>query len=152
MEFLHVGFAVKDIHRSAALYRDLFGMRFEPVREYALTTQHEGRDNPIRVLVTHGFTTSGVEFEMVQSLSGVSSDSLVLGDREGLSHMAFRVDDLPAERARLQARGLEPIYTFASDQIDYEFFAGPDLAGILIQLVCFHVPRGDAHIGDTPQP
>lgn len=144
MEFLHAGFAVKDIHRSLALYRDLFGMRFEPVREYALTTEVHGRPNPIRTLVTHGFTTSGVEFEMVQSLEGTSSDSLILGDREGLSHLAFRVDDLPAARARMEAQGLKMVYAFAAEQIEFQFFQGEGLAGALIQLVYFRGGRAAA--------
>lgn len=142
MKFLHTGFAVKDIHRSVELYRELFGFRFEPVKEHALTTLLDGKPNPIRTLVTHGWTDNDVEFEMVQSVSGISSDSLILGDREGLSHIAFTVDDLPAARAQAEARGLKMIYEFASEKVDYQFFEGEGLAGVLVQLVKFHGARG----------
>lgn len=146
MKFLHVGFAVKDIHRSVALYRDLFGFSFEPVKEYALTTLLDGRENPGRSLVTHGHTSNGVEFEMVQNLAGISSDSLILGDREGLSHIAFTVDDLVAARAEMEAKGLKMVYAFASGKVDFQFFKGEGLAGVLVQLVKFHVNREQVDI------
>lgn len=141
MKFLHVGFAVKDIERSIALYEKMFGIKWEPVKEFSITTTQEGRENPSRARVTHGHTDSGFEFEMVENLSGVSADSLVLGDREGLSHLAFTVDDLPAERRRLEAEGLRMVCEFTSPKVDFQFFKDERLAGALVQLVQFHGQR-----------
>lgn len=141
MKFLHAGYAVKDLEKTVALYSELFGFKFEPIKEHALTTTVQGKPNPMRARVTHGLTDSGVEFEMVQSVEGISSDSLIMGDREGISHLAFCVDDLAAGRTQLEARGLEMVYEFASGVVDYMFFRGDGLAGVMIQLVKFHVPR-----------
>ncbi|MDB5968414.1 MAG: putative rane protein [Hydrocarboniphaga sp.] len=138
MKFLHVGFAVKDIHRSIGLYAELFGIRWEPVKEYPITTWVEARENPSRSLVTHGYTDTGFEFEMVENVAGISADSLVLGEREGLSHLAFTVDDLAAERARLEASGLKMVSEFKSSKVDFQFFKDERLAGALVQ---FHGER-----------
>ncbi len=141
MKFLHVGFAVKDIHRSTELYGRLFGIEWEPVKEFSITNTIEGRENPSRSRVTHGYTDSGFEFEMVENLAGTSADSLILGDREGLSHLAFTVDDLPAERQRLEAEGLRMVCEFTSPKVDFQFFKDERLAGALVQLVQFHGER-----------
>jgi catechol 2,3-dioxygenase-like lactoylglutathione lyase family enzyme len=144
MKFLHVGFAVRDIHRSIALYAELFGIRWQPVKEYTITTILDGRENPTRALVTHGYTDTGFEFEMVENLEGISADSLVLGDREGLSHLAFTVDDLAVARADAERRGLTMVTEFRSPKVDFQFFKDERLAGALIQLVQFHGER-EAH-------
>lgn len=141
MKFLHVGFAVRNIHRSVALYAELFGIRWEPVREYALTTWIDGVENPTRALVTHGHTEQGFEFEMVENVAGISADSLILGDREGLSHLAFTVDDLAAARAQVEASGLRRVTEFRSEKVSFEFFKDERLAGALVQLVQFHGAR-----------
>ncbi len=141
MKFLHVGFAVKDIERSIALYQKLFGIQWDPVKEFSVTTLIDGKENPSRARVTHGYTDSGFEFEMVENVAGISADSLILGDREGLSHLAFTVDDLPAERRRLEAEGLRMVSEFASPKVDFQFFKDERLAGALIQLVQFHGER-----------
>ncbi|MGH8444590.1 MAG: VOC family protein [Solimonas sp.] len=141
MKFLHVGFAVKDIHRSIGLYAGLFGIRWEPVKEYAITTFIGGKANPTRALVTHGLTDSGFEFEMVENVEGISADSLILGDREGLSHLAFTVEDLPAARAEAEARGLMTVTEFSSPKVDFIFLKDERLAGALVQLVKFHGAR-----------
>jgi catechol 2,3-dioxygenase-like lactoylglutathione lyase family enzyme len=142
MKLLHVGFAVKDIHRSIKLYQEAFGIRWEPVKEYALTTYIDGVANPTRALVTHGLTDNGVEFEMVENVAGISADSLILGDREGLSHMAFVVEDLAAARADAEARGIRTVSEFRSEKVDFIFLKDERLAGALVQLVQFHGPRG----------
>jgi catechol 2,3-dioxygenase-like lactoylglutathione lyase family enzyme len=141
MKFLHVGFAVKDIERAVALYAKLFGIRWEPVREFAITSRIGGRENPSRARVTHGYSDNGFEFEMVENIAGISADSLILGDREGLSHLAFAVDDLAAERARLEAEGVAMVSEFSSPVVDFQFFRDERFAGALVQLVQFHGPR-----------
>ena len=142
MKFLHVGFKVADIENSMKTYRDLFGITWEPVREYALTTQSESGPTPTRTLVTHGKTDSGFEFEMIQLLDGTTPDDLVLEGRQGLSHVAFTVDDLAAAARRVEQGGLRKVNEFHSERVDFAFFADARLGGALVQLVQFHGPRG----------
>jgi catechol 2,3-dioxygenase-like lactoylglutathione lyase family enzyme len=142
MDFLHVGMKVADIRASSALFAELFGITWEPVREYRLqTVTLEGSVSPSTTLVTHGTTASGVEIEMVQVTDGRTADELVLGDREGLSHIAFTVADLDAAAQGARHRGLHLVSEYRSDDVDFAFFASPQLGGVLAQLVQFKQPR-----------
>jgi catechol 2,3-dioxygenase-like lactoylglutathione lyase family enzyme len=142
MEFLHVGMKVNDIQRSVELYRTMFGMDWEPVKEYALTdiTLH-GVKTPCTTLVTHGKTANGFEVEMIQVVSGRTADNLVVGDGEGLTHFAFTVDDIDAAIADAAGRGLKVVCEFRSPYVDFVFIEGEQLGGPLTQLVKMNQPR-----------
>src|SRR3954452_21107668 len=119
MKFLHVGMKVDDITRSRALYGQLFGMDWEPVSEYALADATlEGEVSPSRSLVSHGWTADGTEIEMVQVVEGRTADHLVLGDREGLSHVAFSVENLDNAVANAEAAGLRCVSSWSSPAVD----------------------------------
>lgn len=141
MQFLHFGMRVNDIRRSSELLHDLVGISWEPVKEYVTTSGAGDSTEEARSLVTHGLTADGVEIEMVQSLEGPSPDTFVLGDREGLSHIAYRVDDLESALATARDRGLRVVNSYQSDYVDFVFCDGPGLGGMLLQLVRFHRDR-----------
>src|SRR3954451_22376245 len=132
---------VDDVQASSQLFGSLLGMEWEPVKEYAIDLDFAGRPEPGRTLVTHGLTADGVEVEMVQALAGRSPDTEVLGYREGVSHIAYQVDDLAAATTRAEAAGLSTLCSFGSEQVSFVFLDGPALGGILLQLVQFHGPR-----------
>jgi predicted enzyme related to lactoylglutathione lyase len=143
MDFLHIGMKVHDIERATRCYAEAFGIVWEPVREYQLShITLEGDAAPSRTLVTHGKTAQGVEIEMVQGLEGKTADDLVLDGREGVSHIAFTVDDLDAAIAQATERGLRLVSEYRSEQVDFAFFDGDDLGGVLAQLVHFKQERG----------
>jgi catechol 2,3-dioxygenase-like lactoylglutathione lyase family enzyme len=144
MDFLHVGMKVHDIERSARLYAAAFGIVWEPVREYQLSDiTLEGRVTPSCTLVTHGKTSQGFEIEMIQVLDGAAADDIVLGGREGVSHLAFTVDDLDTAAAQASEHGLRLVSEYRSDYVDFGFFTGDELGGLLTQLVHFKQPRQD---------
>ena len=142
MGFLHVGMKVHDIERATRFYTAAFGIAWEPVREYQLShITLEGDAAPSRTLVTHGKTAEGFEIEMVQGLEGKTADDLVLDGREGVSHIAFTVDNLDTAIAEAIERGLRLVSEYRSEQVDFAFFDGDDLGGLLAQLVHFKQPR-----------
>jgi len=142
MGFLHVGMKVRDIGRATRFYAAAFGIAWEPVREYQLShITLEGDEAPSRTLVTHGKTAEGFEIEMVQGLEGTTADDLVLDGREGVSHIAFTVGNLDTAIAEATERGLRLVSEYRSEQVDFAFFAGDDLGGLLAQLVHFKQPR-----------
>lgn len=98
-------------------------------------------DAASRTLVTHGKTAQGFEIEMVQALEGKVADDLVLDGREGMSHIAFTVDDLDTAIGEATERGLRLVSEYRSEQVDFAFFAGDGLGGLLAQLVHFKQPR-----------
>jgi len=138
MNLLHFGFKVKDIARSTALYADLFGIVWEPIREYDVPVTLDGERGRNRSLVTHGKTTDGIEIEMLQPIEGAVTDDIALDSREGISHVAFTVVDLAAERARLRARGIRIVSEGSAPRADWLFVADPWLGGALVQLVQLH--------------
>ena len=138
MNLLHFGFKVKDIARSTALYADLFGIAWEPIREYDVPVSVDGEARRNRSLVTHGRTSDGIEIEMVQPIEGESPDDIALDGREGISHVAFKVIDLAAERARLRARGIRIVSEGTAPRADWLFVADPWLGGAMVQLVQLH--------------
>jgi predicted enzyme related to lactoylglutathione lyase len=143
MDFLHIGMKVHDIERATRCYAEAFGIVWEPVREYQLShITLEGDAAPSRTLVTHGKTAQGIEIEMVQGLEGKTADDLVLDGREGVSHIAFTVDDLDTAIAQATERGLRLVSEYRSEQVDFAFFDGDDLGGVLAQLVHFKQERG----------
>ena len=142
MEFLHVGMKVNNIQHSIELYRTMFGMDWEPVKEYSLTDiTLNGVQTPCTTLVSHGRTANGFEVEMIQVVSGQTADNLVVGDGEGLTHFAFTVDDIDAAIADAARRGLKVVSEFRSAYVDFVFVEGEQLGGPLTQLVHMNQPR-----------
>lgn len=132
MRLLHFGFAVRDIEATTTAYRDLFRIEWAPVARYALP---DGQGGEQVSLVTHGMTGDGTEIEMVQTVSGDTVDTRWFGDREGVSHVAFQVDDLPAERERLALLGVEIVGEGSAPRADWFFVRDDRLGGTLVQLV-----------------
>lgn len=141
MEFLHFGMRVDDIAATSDLFGRLLGISWEPIKEYAIDLEFVDAAEHGRTLVTHGLTEGGVEIELVQVLAGRAPDSEVLGAREGVSHIAYRVDDLNAALADATAAGLSPVCSHHSEYVDFVFCSGPKSGGLLVQLVKFHGDR-----------
>lgn len=129
---LHFGFRVHDINRTMQAYRDLAGIEWDPVVEYALPGDG---GQQTRSKVTHGRTGDSVEIELVQYLEGAPVDDLVMQGRQGVSHLAFVVDDLASERARAEARGLAIVGEGAAPRASWIFLHDDRLGGALVQLV-----------------
>lgn len=133
MRLLHFGFRVHDIERTMQAYQELFGIEWDPVVEYALPNANDASVN--RSKVTHGKTGDGVEIELVQYLEGASLDEHVLGDREGVSHIAFVVENLAAERARAVANNVKIVGEGSAPRASWIFLHDDRLGGALVQLV-----------------
>jgi len=142
MKLLHFGFRVHDVEKTAAAWRDLFGRRDEPIHEFTLPTRVGALTGEAHNKVTHLWTDDGTEIEFVQSISGPCTDEVVLGEREGMSHVAFQVDDLAAERARAEARGLTILSEGGAPRASWFFIHDEQLGGALVQLVQLN-PKAD---------
>ena len=115
-------------------YRDLLGIEWDPLTEYAMP--NDGDSNQLtRSKVTHGKTGDGMEIELVQYVEGAAIDDRVMAGREGVSHVAFVVDDLAAERARAQAKGVAIVSEGSAPRASWIFLHDERLGGALVQLV-----------------
>ena len=138
MKLLHFGFKVHDIEKTSQAYRELFGLDWEPIKQFALPTRVGEHSGEVLSKVTHAWTDDGVEIELVQTVEGASVDDAILGDREGMSHIAFQVDDLAAERAKAEARGANILSEGTAPRASWFFLLDERLGGALIQLVQLH--------------
>ena len=128
MRLLHFGFKVHDIERTMQAYSEIAGVRWDPVVEYVQPGARRSR-------VTHGYTEDGVEIELVQPVEGAAVEDVIMGDREGISHIAFVVDDLAAERAKALDRGMEIVNEGTAPRASWIFLKDDRLGGALVQLV-----------------
>jgi methylmalonyl-CoA/ethylmalonyl-CoA epimerase len=91
----HLGFAVKDIAGSNALFTRLLGL--PPYK-----TEEVASEN----VTTSFFMTGESKIELLQATSADSAIAKFIEKRgEGLHHIAFAVDDIYAEIGRLKAEG-----------------------------------------------
>jgi hypothetical protein len=117
-------------------YGELLGIEWDPVVEHCTDDMVvDGNHGSSRVKVTHGKTANGVEIELVQLVAGHTTDDLVMGDREGISHMAFLVDDLEQCRAGLAAKGYRVVNEGKAPRADWIFTHDAKLGGALLQFV-----------------
>lgn len=91
----HLGLAVHDLKAATALYTTLLGVA--PYKQEHVASE---------AVDTVFFQVGGSKIEL---LAGTSADSAItkylLKKPEGIHHVAFEVDDIRAEMARLRAEG-----------------------------------------------
>lgn len=91
----HIGIAVKDLDAANSLYADLLGVPHYKVEEVA----SEG-------VSTSFFKCGESKIELLSALHEESPIAKFIDKRgEGIHHIAFLVDDINAEVARLEALG-----------------------------------------------
>jgi len=123
---IHSMIRVLDEARSCAFYRAAFGL--EPADRFAFD----------------GFTlvylrNAEADFELELTINAGRTEPYALGD--GYGHLAFAVDDLEAEHARLKAAGLAPrdVKEFMRDgELLAKFFFVADPDGYQIEVLQRH--------------
>lgn len=123
----HIGIAVNDLGMAREAYRTLLGLEPSPVER--VETQS------VDVSSIHVDDTS------IELTSGISDDSpiakFIRKRGEGMHHVAFEVDDIHAELARLRAAGIALIDESPRLGADgyYVAFIHPRAAGgVLVEL------------------
>ena len=138
MKFLHFGFKVNDIESTSQTYAELFGLEWEPIQEFVLESRVGESRGLVRSKVTHAWTEDGTEIELVETVEGRSVDTELMGDREGLSHLAFQVEDLAAERGKVEAKGVTVLSEGSAPRASWFFIKDDRLGGALVQIVQLH--------------
>jgi len=93
----HIGIAVKDLAHSSDLYRRLLGYE-------SYKTEEVNSEN----VITEFFRTGESKIELVQASSGDSAiASFIEKKGEGIHHIAFAVENIIEEMARLKAEGFQ---------------------------------------------
>jgi catechol 2,3-dioxygenase-like lactoylglutathione lyase family enzyme len=142
----HVSFSVTDIEKTVHFYRDVLGLslRSRSQNEYeglgtALFGTKWGLNHPHADLQIAVMELGGSRIEFIQYKDPASQPYHMNPSIAGSAHLAIRVDDIVAERKRLEGLGVEfhaPINIFReTGQPEWKwcYFRDPD--GICLELV-----------------
>ena len=132
----HVGVAVPAIEEGQALYRDLFGATHITAK----------RALPEQGVWVSFVSLPNAEIELIAPLDETSpvAGFLAKNPRGGQHHVCFEVDDLPAARDELVARGAQVLGTgeprIGAHGEPVLFLHPKDTGGVLVELM--QAPRG----------
>jgi methylmalonyl-CoA/ethylmalonyl-CoA epimerase len=119
----HLGIAVKDIEKSNDLFTKILGTG--PYKSEAV--ESEG-------VITSFFKAGENKIELLQS---TKPDSAIEKKGEGIHHIAFDVEDIYAEIARLKKEGFQMIHEIPKEGADNKLIAflhPKGSGGVLIEL------------------
>jgi methylmalonyl-CoA/ethylmalonyl-CoA epimerase len=123
----HIGIAVKDIQAANDLYTKLFNA--PPYKQEELETEQ---------VITSFFRVGPNKIELLQATNEDSAiHSFIKKKGEGVHHIAFGVEDIVAETARLEAEGFKPLMAAPKKGADNKlvmFFHPKTTGGVLIEL------------------
>jgi methylmalonyl-CoA/ethylmalonyl-CoA epimerase len=123
----HVGIAVADLEAALRFYRDALGLEVEGAEEVG--------SQRVRA---HFLPAGAPKLELLEATDAASTIAAYVEKRgPGLHHITFRVDDLAAALASLQARGVRLIDTVPRPGAEGALvaFIHPSAAhGVLVEL------------------
>lgn len=123
----HLGIAVKDLNASNDLFTRLLGKA--PYKQEAVESEH---------VMTSFFEMGESKIELLGATSPDSTIAKYVDKKgEGIHHIAFAVQDIEAEVARLKAEGFQPISEAPKRGADNKmvfFFHPKSTNGVLIEL------------------
>jgi methylmalonyl-CoA/ethylmalonyl-CoA epimerase len=123
----HIGIAVKDLKVSNALYAKLLGQPHYKIER----VESEG-------VLTSFFKIGDQKIELLQATTSDSPIAKFISKRgEGVHHIAFDVDDINAEIARLEHEGFELIQNTPKHGADGKMIAflhPKSSGGVLVEL------------------
>ncbi|MES2678439.1 MAG: methylmalonyl-CoA epimerase [Bacteroidota bacterium] len=123
----HIGIAVKNLNNSNELFRKLFGQghyKTEKVESEAVSTSF--------------FMLGETKIELLEATDENSAISKFIEKKgEGIHHIAYEVDNIEEEMARLKSEGFELIHQAPKDGADNKricFLHPKTTNGILVEL------------------
>ena len=123
----HIGIAVKDLKQSSILFESLLGY-----------TSYKKEDVESEKVITEFFKIGESKIELLQSSSDQSPISCFIEKRgEGIHHIAFSVENIIEEMARLKSQGFQLLSDVPKRGADNKLvcFIHPKSAnGVLIEL------------------
>jgi len=131
----HIGIAVKDLTHSSDLYRRLLGYE-------SYKTEEVKSEN----VITEFFRTGESKIELVQASSGESAiASFIKKKGEGIHHIAFAVENIIEEMARLKAEGFQLLSDQPKKGADNKWvcFVHPKTAGGVLVELCQEMKAGE---------
>ena len=142
-KFHHASVMVKDMDKAIKFYEALGIGPFPPtigpegVPLSGQTVRGEKSDYMMDLRYAEG-GVGGLKFELVQPLEGESIYKEFLEKKgEGIHHIAFTVDDLDTEIAKMAERGFKVLQTGQTSRGKFAYFDTDKVGGVVIELVQF---------------
>ncbi len=128
----HIGIAVSNLEASEKIFTDVLGVA--PYKREAVASEH---------VLTSFFKVGESKIELLQATDSTSAIARFLEkNREGIHHIAFDVEDIHAEIARLQDLGYSMIHDQPREGADGKWIAfmhPKGSGGVLVEL-CMDKP------------
>ena len=123
----HIGIAVKDMAVAEALYQNILGV--EPFHRETVESQN------LRITF---FKTGSTKVELLNPITAEGGVyKFLINSGEGIHHVAFAVEDIYQEMARMITKGFNPLsekpFVGALNKL-VVFFHPRDTGGVLIEL------------------
>ncbi len=123
-KFHHIGVAVKDMDKALEYYQSL---------GIIATIEPEVQEDGIKLRYVQ---IGSITFELVQPVEGESPQKEFLNSRgEGIDHIAFSVDDLDEETAKLVEKGVPIIIGGRSKTGGFAYFDTRKVGNVIIELI-----------------
>ena len=138
-EYHHVGVVVRDIKKTIeyleALGIGTFGMPDgSPYVEESFEGMLHGRPVEWKLRISYA-RVGNSELELLEPCGGESVHQEFLDSRgEGLHHIGYLVDDVPAEIAKLAEHGIEVLTSGAGEAASFAYFETGAVGGIIIEV------------------
>ena len=129
-----ISFAVADVREAVPRYTAMFGAPFRIVEVPELEVVVGGEASTTSLRLALG-RSGPIEVELVEVVSGLwPTTEWLQRHGEGLHHVRYRVDDVAASRAAMEAAGFEVLMASTS-ALAFAYLASPLLNGMVVELV-----------------
>ena len=139
-KFAHVSMVVKDMEKAVKLLESLGVGPFPPflggpgMTFTGKTVRGKATDYDMDLRLARG-DFGGLSFELIQPIGGNSIyDEFLKQKGEGFHHLAFMVEDVDAEKAKLEKRGFKTLQTGAMPNTKWAYFTSEELGDLVIEL------------------
>lgn len=141
-ELVQIGFVVKDTEKASTAFAALVGMGPAACVDTACmdlsTWYFRGKQIGAKASIK-AFRFGNIEFEFIQPYEGDSTwHEFLLEKGEGMHHFAFKVDDMHAKLAELNAAGYPTIEYGDMGGGQFAYVDGQDKIGAIIELLEFY--------------
>jgi len=143
----HIGIVVRDMDKAVEYYKSLGIGPFKPLPEIVPKQAKlkeriiRGKPAPLTFTNISRWAEMGPYFiELLQPFEGIKSiwSDFLEAKGEGIQHLAYQVDDIDAEEARLVKNGLSVLYRIRfEDGGGDTYFETDEVGGVLLTIVRF---------------
>lgn len=152
LELYHVGIAVHDLEDGMRRFGDLLGVGSWVPFEAALPSRYRGRDVTMGAKAAYG-DAGAIYVELVQPTGDRWTASAFLEERgEGIYHLGYWCDDVPAAIARASDQGLGVDLATEADGVPFVVYLEAS-GGVHVELVATSIkPILQKQFGIAPKP